>query len=143
MDRQHFQGSYDHTVDAKNRMIVPVEYRPGLGEKFVICKLPERCLALYTSDAWNAILAQARGATDPAARRKQRLLYSSMQRVEPDKQGRITLNPEFMNYASISKDVFILGADNRVEIWDPESWNKYIEEDEFEDGSGISDGIEF
>lgn len=140
VDGQSFCGTYTHNIDAKNRIFIPARFRSQLGDSFVLFKSPDGCLAIYTNEGWEAILAQARGATDANSRRKQRLLYSRMQTVETDKQGRITLSPDFIDFAGLKKDVAVIGADNRVELWDQDEWNDYIGSS---DNDILSSGIEY
>lgn len=140
VENQHFCGTYKHNIDAKNRIFIPAKFRTILGDSFVVFKSPDGCVSVYTHEEWNAILSQLRGALDAEARRKQRLLYAKMQTVETDKQGRITLSPDFVEHAHLKKDVAVIGADNRVELWDQDEWDSYIGES---DDELLGSGIEF
>lgn len=140
VENQHFCGTYKHNIDAKNRIFIPAKFRTILGDSFVVFKSPDGCVSIYTHDEWSEILSQMRGARTPEDRRRQRMLYAKMQTVETDKQGRITLSPDFVEHAHLKKDVVVLGADNRVELWDQDEWDSYMGES---DDKLLSSGIEF
>ena len=40
----HFLGTFQHTLDAKNRLFIPARFREGLGERFVVMRSPDKCL---------------------------------------------------------------------------------------------------
>ena len=58
------------------------------------------------------------------------MLSSGAYHEVPDKQGRIPIAPLLRDYASLTKDVVVIGSMNRVEIWEPTAWQTYLEEQE-------------
>ncbi len=122
-----FKGEYSHTVDAKGRMIVPSKYREILGEKFVVTKGLDYCLFIYSCDEWDALCEKLMGLplTNQNARAFVRFFMSGAIDCELDKQGRILLPQNLRAYANIDKDVTVIGAGTRVEIWSSSTWNDY------------------
>lgn len=134
-----FTGSYNHTIDAKNRMFIPAQFRKGLGEEgeeFVVMKSPspEKCLFVYPREEWELIEYEL-DKMSPGAdeRKKYRLIYSRTENNSLDKQGRVQLRDDFCKYAGLEKDVVVLGAGKRIEIWAEEEWNKMLSETEDND----------
>lgn len=127
-----FIGQFEHTVDQKNRLAIPVKFRRTLANTAVITKGLDGCLFLFSRDKWQK-MAQGIGElplTKSSARLYARLILASAQEVEFDKQGRIILPPYLRKYASINKDAIVAGVYDRVEIWDKAKWGKTVERDE-------------
>lgn len=125
-------GSFDHTVDAKGRLIVPSKLRDNLGERFFVTIGLDHCLFAYNEENWlkfqNHIASLPLSKKD--ARRLQRSFFSMAADVILDKQGRILIPQKLREYAGIEKDVTLLGLANRVEIWSKERYDDY---NDFED----------
>lgn len=137
----NFTGVFNHGLDPKNRVFIPAEFREDLGENFYIYRAPENCICLYNQERWDELTEKINGETNSAElRRKKRQFFSRVASCKMDKQGRITISAEFLEHASLKKDVVIAGMGNCVEIWDSQAW-KQIEE--FDDGDDLSEGIYF
>ena len=54
-----FMGEYNHTIDAKGRLIIPARFRELLGEEFILTKGLDGCLSIYPMDAWEAFSSDA------------------------------------------------------------------------------------
>ena len=127
-----FMGEFQHTVDAKGRLIIPAKFRDGLGERFVATKGLENCLFVFPEKEWEAFgdklksLPMASGA----ARAFTRLLFSGATDCELDPQGRINLPANLREYAAIEKDVVVVGVSSRVEIWSKAGWEEYCKKAE-------------
>lgn len=123
-------GTYNHSLDAKGRLIIPARIREDLGTGFVITRNPDRCLSVYPMEEWlklkTAMEALPKLSSEPV-RRLRRLLFSGASQPEPDKQGRILIPSDMRQYASLTRDVTLIGVDDHVEIWDAETWNSYNE----------------
>ena len=128
-----FMGEYNHTVDAKGRLIVPSKFREQLGDEFVITKGLDNCLFVYDNSEWAALEEKLRALpiTNTAGRKFSRFLLGSAATCEVDKQGRILLPPVLREYANLTKDVVLVGVLSRVEIWDKDRWqeNTYDEDE--------------
>ena len=131
-----FMGEYNHTIDAKGRLIIPSKFRELLGEEFVLTKGLDGCLSIYPMDEWNAFEEKLRALplTNKNARTFTRFFVAGATNCELDKQGRILLPPVLREYADLQKDVVLVGVLSRVEIWDKGRWleNTY-DEDEMDD----------
>ena len=128
-----FMGEYNHTVDAKGRLIVPSKFREQLGAEFVVTKGLDGCLFVYPTEEWQSIEEKFRNIsmTSKDARKFSRFFFAGAASLELDKQGRILLPPVLREYADLQKDVVLVGVLNRVEIWDKERWleNTYDEDE--------------
>ncbi len=122
-----FMGEYRHSLDAKNRMIVPAKFREELGETFVVTKGLDGCLSVYTEAQWTEIAAQLAKlpATKREARQYIRHVMSKAQECTFDSQGRIQLPQVLIAEADIVKKCVVIGAADHVEIWAEEKWDAY------------------
>ena len=127
-----FMGEYNHSIDAKGRMIVPAKFREQLGEEFVVTKGLDGCLFVYSNEEWQRIEEgfREKPLTAKDARRFTRLFFAGAANCEVDKQGRILLPANLRTYAGIEKEVVSIGVLNRVEIWSKE---RYESESSYED----------
>ena len=125
-----FMGEYRHSLDAKNRMIIPAKFRDELGNTFVVTKGLDGCLTVYTSSQWTKIIEQLEKlpTTKKEARQYVRYLTSKASECELDGQGRIQLPQVLVAAADIKKICVVVGAADHVEIWSEERWNAYEEE---------------
>ena len=128
-----FMGEYNHTIDAKGRLIIPSRFRELLGEEFVLTKGLDGCLSIYPMDEWEAFEMKLRALplTNKNARTFSRFFVAGAAMCELDKQGRILLPPVLREYANLTKDVVLVGVLSRVEIWDKDRWqeNTYDEDE--------------
>ncbi|MCR4843171.1 MAG: division/cell wall cluster transcriptional repressor MraZ [Eubacterium sp.] len=123
-----FMGEFNHTIDDKGRLIVPVKFREQLGKEFVVTKGMDGCLFVYPKKAWEEFeekLAALPITVDKDARKFVRFFLSGAAAVELDKQGRILLPSTLRAHAGLKKDVVFTGVLDRVEIWSAENWNSY------------------
>jgi len=125
-----FMGEYEHTLDAKGRLIIPAKFREELGERFVITKGLDNCLFLYPMNEWEQIEQKLRSLpfTRSDARAFARFFFSGACECEVDRQGRVLLPVNLRRYAELDKEVVIIGVLTRVEIWNKEAWEKYSQE---------------
>ncbi len=133
-----FMGEYNHTIDAKGRLIVPSKFRDKLGEEFVVTKGLDDCLFVYPLDEWAHIEEAFRKVplTNKKARDFVRFFFAGAASCEVDKQGRILLPPSLRAYAGLEKEIVSAGVLNRVEIWDKEKWER---SNDITDMDGIAD----
>jgi MraZ protein len=116
-------GEYQHNVDPKGRVFMPARFRDELGEHFIATKGLDDCLFVYSSTEWSSLEEKIRTLPLSKARNLQRFFFAGAADLEADKQGRVLIPQNLREYASLSKDVMIIGASNRVEIWDKQKWN--------------------
>jgi len=141
-----FYGRYKHNIDNKGRLIIPAKFRLILKdkyiEKFYITRGLERCLFLFTETEWNVLEQKFRNLplTQFAARAFSRLLFSSAHEAVCDHQGRILIPAHLLEYAHITKEIFIIGVSSRIELWDSETWNE-VSKKSVEDFEHISEEL--
>ncbi|MCR5678280.1 MAG: division/cell wall cluster transcriptional repressor MraZ [Agathobacter sp.] len=133
-----FMGEYNHSIDAKGRMIVPSKFREQLGNEFVVTKGLDGCLFVYSQEEWSRIEESFREKplTSKDARKFMRFFFAGAANCEVDKQGRILLPANLREYAAIEKDIVSVGVLSRVEIWSKERWN---ESGDYEDMDEIAE----
>lgn len=123
-------GEYQHTIDAKGRLILPAKFRDELGELFIVTKGLDNCLFVYAKEEWAILEGKLKQLplAKPEARAFVRFFFAGAAEVECDKQGRVLLPTNLRDYAQVEKDVVILGVSNRVEIWSKSVWDSYNEQ---------------
>jgi MraZ protein len=131
-----FIGEYRHTLDEKGRIAIPAKFRyskVGEEEYWVTTKGFDQCLFVYPKDEWNRIVQKINehlSLTKKEDRSFLRMFVSPAHDQSVDKQGRIAVPQSLREWAAIQREVVILGAINRIEIWSDTNWNKYREENE-------------
>jgi MraZ protein len=135
-----FLGTYTPRLDDKGRLILPAKFRSQLAPGLVMTRGQERCLFLLPLEEFRRMHDQIRQApvTSKQARDYLRVFLSGASDELPDKQGRISIPPALRTYAGLDRDVAVIGAGTRVEIWDLAAWETYLAEQE----SGYADTAE-
>ncbi|MCK4248395.1 MAG: division/cell wall cluster transcriptional repressor MraZ [Candidatus Omnitrophica bacterium] len=136
-----FYGEYEHSLDTKNRVIIPAKFRDVLKQnyvdKFFITRGLDKCLFIFAEDEWRLQEQKfkTRSFTKSEVRKFNRLFFSGASDVGCDRQGRILVPNYLKAYAEIKKDVFIIGVSNRFEIWAKDKWNNFYNDtkDSFEE----------
>lgn len=121
-----FMGEYNHTIDAKGRLIVPAKFREILGDNFIVTKGLDGCLFVYPNDEWTRFEEKLKSLplTNKNARQFTRFFLAGAAACEVDKQGRILLPQVLREFASPEKDVVLVGVASRIEIWSRERWDE-------------------
>ncbi len=122
-----FIGEFQHNLDVKGRMAIPVKFRQKLTGGAIITRGLDHCLFVFTNNDWE-VLAQkliALPLSQANSRAFVRLMLAGASDVELDKQGRILIPDYLREYASFKKQVIVAGLYNRIEIWDNEIWKQY------------------
>ncbi len=126
-----FYGEYKHTIDRKDRLIIPAKFREiareNLIEKFFITRGLDGCLFIFAEDEWKQQerLFRAIPFTKSESRKFKRLYFSGACEVICDKQGRILIPQNLKEFAEIKRDVVIVGVSNRFEIWSRARWAEF------------------
>ncbi|NLM45042.1 MAG: division/cell wall cluster transcriptional repressor MraZ [Clostridiales bacterium] len=122
-----FIGEYRHSLDSKNRLIMPAKFREELGSNFVMTKGLDNCLFVYSEAEWKNIENKLKTLpmTSKDARAFVRFFFAGATECEIDKQGRILVPSNLKEFARIDKDVVIIGVLTRLEIWSVDEWNKF------------------
>lgn len=127
-----FLGTHTPRLDEKGRLILPAKFREQLEAGVVVTRGQERCLYVFPAAEFERIATQLRQApvTSKQARDYLRVFLSGASDEQLDKQGRITLPPVLRQYAGLERDCAVIGAGERVEIWDATAWESYLSEQE-------------
>ena len=129
-----FRGITQLSLDVKGRIAIPAKYRGELVEqcsgRLVVTADPSRCLLIYPQPAWEPIEQKlsALPSFNSKTRKLQRLLIGSASDVEMDNAGRILIAPPLRSFASLSKEVVLVGQGEKFELWDEQQWNLEIED---------------
>ena len=126
-----FIGEYEHSVDAKGRVIMPSKLREDIGEKFIVTKGLDGCLFAYSQNEWTNFEEKLKTLplTNKNARDFVRFFLSGAVECEIDKQGRFLIPNNLRTYATLEKEINIIGVGTRIEIWNREEWKKYSSTD--------------
>lgn len=121
-----FMGQYNHSIDAKGRIIVPARLREELGDNFVVTQGFDGCLFVYSQEGWKDFEEKFRSLPlgNKDVRQLTRFFLSGASACEVDKQGRFILPTYLKNFAGLDKDIMLIGAGTRVEIWDKAKWDE-------------------
>lgn len=119
-----FVGRYEHSLDVKGRIILPARFRASFDTLAFVSKHNERCLAVWTPEAFEKKLDEMQQRQDRSAQDRQmvRAWASGSAEVELDKQGRLAIPAYLREYARLETAVLIHGAITHIELWDPSEW---------------------
>ncbi len=138
-----FLGEYEATVDIKGRFLLPAGFRKQLKEgenTFVLSRGIERCLTLYPMSSWEPIVQKINALNDfdPKVRAFRRQFLGGATEVELDAAGRMLLPPTLKEYADLSKDIILVAALDKIEIWESVKYKKLFDDMAPEDFSNLA-----
>ena len=138
-----FMGTVNNSIDDKNRMIVPAKLRSELGNRCILTRGLDRCLYIYTTEAWNKQMEKISQLpeSDPKVRAFIRHFCANAAECEFDKQGRVNLTTTLKMHAKLIKECVIIGVSDRIEIWSKERWTSF-EEEANEDYDDIAENLD-
>src|SRR6187549_316007 len=128
-----FLGEYEATVDAKGRFLLPAGFKKQLpeegGELFVINRGFEKCLTLYPIQSWEPIFKEISQLNDfdPKVREFRRYFLNGAVQLELDSAGRVLLPKNLLEHASLEKDIVLVSAVNKIEIWDKNKYQQFFD----------------
>ena len=127
-----FLGTHAPRLDDKGRLILPAKFRDQLAAGVVLTKGQERCLYAFPTRDFEEMHQRLRQAplASKQARDYLRVFLSGATDDLPDKQGRITIPPPLRRYAGLERDLAVIGAGSRIEIWAAGAWDSYLAEQE-------------
>lgn len=127
-----FLGTFTPRLDEKGRLILPAKFRDELAGGLVITRGQERCLYVFSEREFESMHDRIRQApmTSKHARDYLRVFLSGAHPEHPDKQSRVTIPQNLREYAGLDREVAVIGAGSRAEIWDAEAWQTYLTEQE-------------
>ena len=129
-----FVGEFEHTVDAKGRIFVPVKFRDELGSVIYISCGFSGCVTVFTEESWNKLSEQILGKLPSiTGEGPKRSIFRRTQSAELDSGGRIRLNTKVREFAGIDKNAVIVGMGDRIEIWSAEKYEQLVDEENIDD----------
>ncbi|ACZ19096.1 MraZ protein [Thermanaerovibrio acidaminovorans DSM 6589] len=119
-------GTHEHRVDSKGRVVLPSRFREGLGEELIATVGIDPCVSIYGLGGWEGLFNRLSSLSSSRASHRdlKRLLMASAVQVEPDSMGRLLVPSYLREHAKITRDVYIIGVGDHVEIWDREEWDR-------------------
>ena len=135
-------GEYRHNIDDKKRLVIPSKFRSELGDEFVLTRGLENCLFIFSKEEWNKTTNRLKSLpfTRKAARNFTRFLLSGATVCEIDQAGRISITSPLIEYADITKECVIIGANDHLEVWAKESWDQFMD-DNIDNFSDIAENL--
>ncbi|GAA2864440.1 division/cell wall cluster transcriptional repressor MraZ [Paenarthrobacter ilicis] len=129
---QLFLGTHSPRLDEKGRIILPAKFREELAEGLVLTRGQERCIYVFSQKEFERIHESMREAplSSKQARDYIRVFLSGASDEVPDKQGRVTIPQALRTYAGLGRELAVIGAGTRAEIWDATAWEEYLTEKE-------------
>ena len=127
-----FLGTHTPRLDEKGRLFLPAKYRERMAKGLVVTRGQERSLFIYPTADFEEVAAKMQRAptTSRAARDYVRVFLSGASDEVPDKQGRFTIPANLRQYAGLDRDVTVIGAGDRLEVWDSAVWDAYLAQSE-------------
>lgn len=127
-----FLGTYAPKLDDKGRIILPAKFRDELSTGIVMTRGQENCLYVFSTREFEELHEKIRQApiTSKQGRDYLRVFLSGASAEMPDKQNRVTIPANLRAYAGLDRELTVIGAGSRVEIWDSEAWETYLAEQE-------------
>ncbi|MCW2966579.1 MAG: MraZ protein [Solirubrobacteraceae bacterium] len=120
-----FRGTFDYSLDQKNRLTVPAKFRAALSEGVVLAKGVDPCVELWSPKDFDARMATALEGRNPLARDTRRLsafFSANSHDAELDSAGRIGMPPFLSDHGALGKDVVVIGAGDHVQVWNRQAW---------------------
>ena len=130
-----FIGSFKYSVDAKGRVSIPAKLRkyvnPEANDCFILTRGTAQCIDVYPMDQWKELVANKLtqlNTFDPKEAMFIRMFLQEAAEDKLDSQSRLLIPKNLIEYAGIEKDIFILGAVKKIELWNPEKYDEYLKD---------------
>lgn len=126
-----FYGEFSHTLDKKDRLILPARFREiskeSSIEKFFVTRGLDKCIFMFADEEWRTQEQKFKNMsfTRQETRTFNRIFFSGAVEVIPDKQGRFVIPQYLKDFAGINREMTIIGVSNRIEIWDTRLWQNF------------------
>ena len=124
-------GTFEHTIDDKNRLTLPAKFRQAFADGVVITRGLDGCLFAYRRPDWDRLVESRLSTLDPLSaegRRIQRFFFSGASEADLDKQGRVMIPAQLLEHGKLGREVVVAGVHDRLEIWDRAAWRKELAE---------------
>jgi len=124
-------GEYEHTIDEKNRLTLPVKFRRAFEDGVVVTRGMDGCLYAYTPPDWENLVQSRLATLNPLSkegRRMQRHFFAGAAEAVPDRQGRVSIPSALLTHAKLGREVVVAGVNDHLEIWDRAAWRRELAE---------------
>lgn len=128
-----FKGRYEYTLDSKGRLSIPAKLRkslsPEANDTFVVTRGIEKCLYVYPLDEWRQLESKLRSLNQFVEKHRfftRTLLMWASEEFTLDNQSRILIPKNLLEFAGIEKEVIVIGALERIELWSPKNFDDYM-----------------
>lgn len=120
-----FVGTFEHSLDDKGRVVLPALFRHYLADRGFLSQY-DQCIGLWTPEGFESMATRLTEhvRAGEASQFALRAFAANAQEVKPDSQGRIMVPERLREFAALKRDVVIIGALDRVEIWDAARWRE-------------------
>ena len=128
-----FLGEYEATLDAKGRFLLPAGLKKQMpdedGNAFVINRGFEKCLTMYPLSSWEPIFSNISKLNDfdPKVREFRRWFLNGAIQMDLDSAGRLLVPKNLVEHARIDKDIVLVSAVNKIEIWDKKTYQQFFD----------------
>jgi len=121
-----FLGEFEHSLDAKGRVILPAKFRDQLAEGGVVTKGKGGCLWVLTPEEFADVASMVREQSKRGAKELNaaRAFFGGSDEIQPDKQGRVALPAKLREFAKLEREVVVAGVYSRIEIWNRDRWHE-------------------
>jgi MraZ protein len=122
-------GSYEHTIDDKNRLTLPAKYREAFRGGLVVTRGFDGCLYAYRRADWDRLVESRLASLDPLSQESRRLIrffFAGAAEADLDRQGRVMLPGPLIEAAKLGREVVVAGVHDHLEIWDREAWRSEL-----------------
>lgn len=125
-----FIGEFQYKIDDKGRIPIPPRYRKELIDGLIVMPGPDKCLSVFTPEEWarQTDIINASAIAPSKRRRLERTMHGLSSNVFLDGQGRIALSLKLRQFAGITDEAVVVGANNTLELWDKDLWEAESEE---------------
>ena len=123
-------GEYEHTIDEKHRLTLPAKFREAFAEGAILTRGLDGCVFAYRREDWARSVESRLAALDPlseAGRRMRRYFFGGAAEADLDRQGRVTVPSQLIEYAKLGREVVVIGIHDHLEIWDRAAWRRELE----------------
>lgn len=136
-----FMGEFYGRIDEKGRITIPTKLRYDLGNDFIITRGLDGCIFIYPKTEWTTIIQKYKELPNTKDTRTfMRTFLSCATETNLDKQGRVNITQPLVDWASLNKDIVVIGVNERLEIWSKEVWENYIDSNK-DNLSDIADNL--
>jgi MraZ protein len=123
-----FRGTFDYSLDQKNRLTVPAKFRAALSEGVVLATGTDGCVEVWRPADFDERLEAAlrdRNPLSKEARKIRQWFFANSHEVELDSAGRVAMPASLITHAKLDKEVVVTGIGDHLQVWDRSAWAAY------------------